>query len=66
MTDNADDALLTAAERAREAEQRLLQTPPADPAIVAKADRVYQRAEEVDELAQEAAEESESEAESGG
>jgi hypothetical protein len=66
MTDNADDALLAAAERAREAEARLLETAPADPAIVAKADRVYQRAEEVDDLAKDAAEESESEAESGG
>ena len=59
--DNPDDALLTAAERAREAEERLLETPSEDPAIVPKAERVYQRAEEVDDLAQDAAREAESE-----
>ena len=53
--DNPDDALLTAAERAREAQELLLDTPPADPAIVPKADDVYQRAQEVDELARDAA-----------
>ena len=56
MTEN-DDALLTAAERARQAEERLLETPIEDPAIVPKAHKVYQRAEEVDELAKDAAEE---------
>jgi uncharacterized protein (DUF58 family) len=53
---NTDDALLAAAERAREAEVGLLETSLADPAIVPKAHKVYQRAEEVDELAKDAAE----------
>jgi hypothetical protein len=52
-----DDALLTAAERAREAEERFTETPPQDPSLVRKAQKVYQRAEEVDDLAQDAAEE---------
>lgn len=52
---NPDDALLTAADRAREAEERLIETPIEDPAIVPKAHRVYQRAEEVGELAKDAA-----------
>lgn len=51
---DADDALLTATERAREAEERLIETPPEDPAIVPTAQQVYQRAEEVDELARDA------------
>ena len=54
MTEN-DDALLTAAERARQAEERLVETPVEDPAIVPKAHKVYQRAEEVDALAEDAA-----------
>lgn len=54
MTEN-DDALLTAAERARQAEDRLIETPVEDPAIVPKAHKVYQRAEEVDALAGDAA-----------
>jgi hypothetical protein len=53
---NTDDALLTAADRARQAEERFIETPPEDPAIVPKARKVYQRAEEVDELAKDAAE----------
>ncbi|MFL5708271.1 MAG: hypothetical protein ACJ77Y_04670 [Chloroflexota bacterium] len=52
-----DDALLTAAERARLEEERLIATPPDDPTIVPKSRTVYQRAEEVDELARDAAEE---------
>lgn len=52
-----DDALLTAAERARQAEEQLVATPPEDPAIVPNARNVYQRAEEVNELAGDAAEE---------
>jgi hypothetical protein len=55
MTDNLDEALLTAAERTREAEKRLLETPLEDPAVVPKAHKVYQRAEEVDALAEGAA-----------
>jgi hypothetical protein len=58
MTEN-DDALLTAAERARKAEEQLVETPAEDPAILPKAEKVYQRAEEVDELAKDAAHESE-------
>ena len=54
--DNPDDALLTAAERAREAEERLIETPVEDPTIVPKAHEVYQRTEEVGELAKDAAE----------
>jgi hypothetical protein len=54
MTEN-DDALLTAAERARQAEERLVETRIEDPAIVPKAHKVYQRAEEVDALAEDAA-----------
>lgn len=54
MTEH-DDALLTAAERTREAEERFVKTPTEDPAIVQKAKKVYQRAEEVDELAKDAA-----------
>ena len=54
MTDN-DDALLTAAERARQAEERFIETPVEDPGIVPKAHKVYQRAEEVDALAEDAA-----------
>ena len=58
MTDrDTDDALVTAAERARQAEERLIGTPPEDPALVPKAKTVYQRAEEVNELAADAAEE---------
>jgi hypothetical protein len=56
---DVDDALLTAAERAREAEKRLTETPPEDPTIVPKAEKVHQRAEEVDELAQDAVEDAE-------
>ena len=52
---NADEALLAAAERARQAGEQLVETPPEDPTIVPKAERVFQRAEEVDELAQDAA-----------
>jgi hypothetical protein len=52
--DNPDDALLTAADRAREAQARLRETPIEDPAIVPKADKVEQRAEEVSELAKDA------------
>jgi hypothetical protein len=52
---NTDDALLAAADRAREAEEGLLETPLADPAIVSKAHKVNQRAEEIDELAKAAA-----------
>jgi hypothetical protein len=56
MTDpKSDDALLAAAERAREAQARLAQTPPEDPAIVPEAHKVYLRAQEVDELAKDAA-----------
>ena len=51
-----DDPLLTAAERTREAEERFVETTPEDPAIVPKAHKVYQRAEEVSELAKDAAE----------
>jgi hypothetical protein len=58
---DVDDALLTAAERAREAQEHLAQTPPEDPAIVPKAHKVYQRAEEVDELAEDAADDRASE-----
>ena len=53
--DNPDDALLAAAQRAREAGERLVETPVEDPAIVPKAHKVYQRAEEVDDLAKDAA-----------
>ena len=53
-----DDALLTAAERARQEEERLQATPIEDPEVVPKAHKVYQRAEEVDELAKDAATES--------
>lgn len=56
MTEN-DDALLTATERTRQAEKRLVETPAEDPAIVPKARTVYQRAEEVDELAKDVADE---------
>jgi hypothetical protein len=52
-----DDALLTAAERARQAEERFVETPPQDPTLVPKAEKVYQRAEEVDDLAHDAADE---------
>jgi hypothetical protein len=55
----ADDALETAAERARQAEERLIESPPDDPALVPKAQKVYQRAEEVDGLARDAADEAE-------
>ena len=54
-----DDALLTAAERARQAEQGLRETPPEDPTIVPKAHKVYQRAEDVGELAGDAVEDAE-------
>jgi len=54
---DTDDALVTATERARRAEERLVGTPPEDPAIVPKAKNVYQRAEEVNELAGDPAEE---------
>ena len=54
--DNPDDALLTAADRAREAQEDLRETPPKDPAIVPNAERVYERAEEVEALAEDAAE----------
>jgi hypothetical protein len=54
---DTDDALLTAAERARQAEKRFVETTPEDPAIVPKAERVYQRAEEIDDLAHDAADE---------
>jgi hypothetical protein len=54
--DNHDDALLAATDRAREAEQDLRETPAGDQKIVPNAKRAYQRAEEVDELAKEAAE----------
>ena len=57
--DNPDDALLTATDRAREAQEDLRETPPGDPEIVPNANRVYQRAEEVDELAKDAATEHE-------
>ena len=52
--DNPDDALLTAADRARQAEEGFRDTPPEDPAIVPKAHKVYQRAEDVGELARDA------------
>ena len=58
MTEN-DDALVTAAERTRQAEEQLVATPIEDPAIVSKAYKVYQRAEDVDELAKDAADEAE-------
>ena len=54
---DTDDALVTAAERARQAEERLIGTLPEDPALVPKAKTVHQRAEEVNELAGDAAEE---------
>ena len=53
--DNPDDALLAAAERARLVEERLRATPVEDPVILPKAHKVYQRAEEVEELAKDAA-----------
>ena len=53
-----DDALLTAAERARQEEERLRETPIDDPQVVPNAQKVYQRAEEVDELAKDAVAES--------
>ena len=54
--DTTDDALLTAAERARQAEKRFVEATPEDPAIVSNAEGVYQRAEEIDDLAHDAAE----------
>lgn len=65
MTEN-DDTLLTAAERARQAEDRLIETPVEDPAIVPKAHRIYQRAEEVDALAEDAASGDSQDSELGG
>ena len=56
---DTDDALLTATERARQAEQRLVETSVEDPDIVPQAKKVHQRAEDVDELAQDAAGEAE-------
>ena len=52
---DTDDALLTATERARQAEQRLVETSVEDPDIVPQAKKVYQRAEDIDELAHDAA-----------
>ena len=53
MTEH-DEALLTATERAREAQEDFRETKPHDPAIVPNAHKVVQRAEEVDELAKDA------------
>ena len=53
--DNPDDALVSATERAREAQEDFRETKPEDPAIVPNAHKVVQRAEEVDELAKDAA-----------
>ena len=57
--DNPEDALLTAIGRAREAEENLRETPVDDPTVVPTARKVYQRAEEVGELAKHAADETE-------
>jgi hypothetical protein len=57
--DNPDDAVLTAADRAREAQERLVETPTDSPEIVPKAHAVEHRAEEIEALAEEAAEEAE-------
>jgi hypothetical protein len=54
---DTDDALVSATDRARQAEEQFVGTPPEDPAIVPKAKTVYQRAEEINELAADAAEE---------
>ena len=54
MDPNLDHAIETAAERAREAEERLLQTPPDAPEAVTQAREVDRRAEDLDELASEA------------
>ena len=51
-----DEALETAVERVRGEETRFLEEPPGTPASVARAHRVEQRAEEVEELATEAVE----------
>ena len=54
-----DDALVTATQRARQAEQRLVETPVEDPDIVPQAHKAYQRAEDVNALAQDATGEAE-------
>ena len=54
---DTDDALRTATERARQAEKKFVETPPEDPTLVPKAERVYQRAEEIDDLAHDATDE---------
>ena len=56
---DTDDALITATERARQAEQRLVETSVENPDIVPQAHKVYQRAEDVDVLARDAAGEAE-------
>ncbi len=55
MDPNLDHAIETAAERTREAEERLLQTPLEDPEIVVGAHEVERRAEDLDVLAGDAA-----------
>jgi hypothetical protein len=50
-----DHALETATKRTKEAEERLLETPPDSPAIVRQADTVQWRAEDLHELAEDAA-----------
>jgi hypothetical protein len=55
MDPNLDHAIETAAERAREAEERLTQTPVESPDVVDEAHAVEHRAEDLEILAEEAA-----------
>jgi hypothetical protein len=61
MDPNLDHAIETAAERAREAEERLLEKPTESPEIVADARTVEQRAEDLKELTEDARQEAEPE-----
>lgn len=51
-----DDALMTATNRARQAEEQLIGTPIESPEIVTEAHKVERRAEDVEALARDAAE----------
>ena len=62
MTDDIDDAIETATRHAREAAEELSETPVSSPEIVAEARIFNRRVEDLDELAHDAATESDPEA----
>jgi len=57
MDRDIDDAIETATRHAREAEERLVDTPALSPEIVVEAHAVQQRSEDIHALAQDATEE---------